>query len=125
MTENAESKYKNNQKLIHEIEQEIKKLAIDGLSAEAIGDRIKKKYGKSIKELTGKNLTTILGFRKRGFQAISGAKLVLKLKQDGLLDSWVSLSKLMNKNYRAFNSILPSRSKQSLVSLLSSFCQKA
>jgi len=36
-----------------------------------------------------------LGFGKRGFQAISGAKLVLKLKQDGLLNDWISMDKLI------------------------------
>lgn len=84
----------------HVVER-IKELIKEGRSFSAIGNIIEKEYGKPIRKLTGKSLSQLVGFGKRGIYAIRGAKLV-KNKPE-LRNKWIRLESLKTNRVEILN----------------------
>ena len=90
---------------VQDVESEVKRLFEEGLPPTVIGARIKQLYGKSVRELTGKTLATIvLGEKEISLKTVSGAvraaKALIELKEKGELEGWISLEHMVSKTLK-------------------------
>jgi hypothetical protein len=90
---------------VQDVESEVKRLFEEGLSPTVIGARIKQLCGKSVRELTGKTLATIvLGEKEISLKTVSGAvraaKALIELKEKGELEGWIPLEHMASKTLK-------------------------
>ena len=94
-----------NENNVQEVESKVKKLFEEGLPPTVIADRIKQLYGISVRELTGKTLTTIvLGKKGISLKTVSGAvraaNALIELKEKGELEGWIPLEHMTSMTFK-------------------------